>query len=50
MIYLALSVDFELFHNLHLMEQPDLTDPAIDFVGFRRRVFTALLYSGGFAL
>ena len=32
-----------LFRNPHLMEQPDRGDPAIDFVGFRRRRFRGLL-------
>jgi hypothetical protein len=32
-----------LFHNLHLLERPDLIDPAIDFEGFRERVRVGLL-------
>jgi hypothetical protein len=29
--------------NLYLLIRPDWGDPAIDFVGFRRRLFRALL-------
>ena len=32
-----------LFPNPHLLERPDLVDPALDFEGFRGRVFGGLL-------